>query len=107
MINRSQVSWRNFNCSIGGFTNQASVPDAADPHLLSISASSGYTNIENTVRYLSVDVDDALTLSERTDIQSNAGIRHVEGRQMARTVESFSSGVRRDSGIHLQLEHRD
>jgi integrase len=28
----------------------------------------GHTNIENTVRYLGVDVDDALTLSERTDV---------------------------------------
>jgi site-specific recombinase XerC len=28
----------------------------------------GYTNIENTVRYLGVDIDDALTLSERTEI---------------------------------------
>jgi len=28
----------------------------------------GHTNIENTVKYLGVDVDDALTLSERTDI---------------------------------------
>ncbi|MXP41860.1 tyrosine-type recombinase/integrase [Altererythrobacter soli] len=28
----------------------------------------GHTNIENTVRYLSVDIDDALTLSERTEI---------------------------------------
>ena len=28
----------------------------------------GHTNIENTVRYLGVDVDDALTLSERTEI---------------------------------------
>jgi len=28
----------------------------------------GHTNIENTVRYLGVDVDDALILSERTDI---------------------------------------
>lgn len=28
----------------------------------------GHTNIENTVTYLGVDVDDALTLSERTDI---------------------------------------
>jgi hypothetical protein len=27
----------------------------------------GHTNIENTVRYLGVDVDDALTLSERTE----------------------------------------
>jgi integrase len=28
----------------------------------------GHTNTENTVRYLGVDVDDALTLSERTEI---------------------------------------
>ena len=28
----------------------------------------GHSNIENTVRYLGVDIDDALTLSERTDI---------------------------------------
>ncbi len=28
----------------------------------------GHTNIQNTVRYLGVDVDDALTLSERTEI---------------------------------------
>lgn len=28
----------------------------------------GHTNIENTVRYLGVDVDDALTLYERTEI---------------------------------------
>lgn len=28
----------------------------------------GHTNTENTVRYLGVDIDDALTLSERTEI---------------------------------------
>jgi site-specific recombinase XerC len=28
----------------------------------------GRSNIENTVRYLGVDIDDALTLAERTDI---------------------------------------
>jgi len=28
----------------------------------------GHANIENTVRYLGVDVDDALPLSGRTDI---------------------------------------
>jgi len=28
----------------------------------------GHTNIENTVRYLGIDIDDALTLSERTEI---------------------------------------
>ena len=28
----------------------------------------GHANIENAVRYLGVDIDDALTLSERTEI---------------------------------------
>ncbi|ESY90184.1 integrase [Mesorhizobium sp. LNHC209A00] len=28
----------------------------------------GHTKIENTVRYLGVDVEDALTLAERTEI---------------------------------------
>ncbi len=28
----------------------------------------GHTNIENTVRYLGVDIDDAITLAERTEI---------------------------------------
>jgi hypothetical protein len=28
----------------------------------------GHTNIENTVKYLGFDVDDALTLSEQTEI---------------------------------------
>lgn len=28
----------------------------------------GHTNIQNTVRYLGVDIDDAITLSERTEI---------------------------------------
>jgi hypothetical protein len=35
---------------------------------LSTNGYHGHTNIENTVRYLGVDVDDALTLSERTEI---------------------------------------
>lgn len=28
----------------------------------------GHPNTENTVRYLGIDIDDALTLSERTEI---------------------------------------
>ncbi|MET3437880.1 site-specific recombinase XerC [Sphingomonas sp. 1185] len=28
----------------------------------------GHTNIKNTVRYLGVDLDDAITLAERTEI---------------------------------------
>lgn len=28
----------------------------------------GHSKIENTIRYLGVDIDDALTLSERTEL---------------------------------------
>ena len=28
----------------------------------------GHTNIENSVRYLGIDIDDAITLAERTEI---------------------------------------
>jgi len=28
----------------------------------------GHSKIENTIRYLGVDIDDALTLAERTEI---------------------------------------
>ncbi|MBR0551178.1 tyrosine-type recombinase/integrase [Stakelama marina] len=40
----------------------------ATGNLRAVQTLLGHTNIENTVRYLGVDVDDALTLSERTEI---------------------------------------
>jgi len=40
----------------------------ATGHLRAVQILLGHTNIENTVRYLGVDIDDALTLSERTEI---------------------------------------
>jgi integrase len=40
----------------------------ATGNLRAVQIRRGHTNIENTVRYLSVDIDDALTLSERTEI---------------------------------------
>ncbi len=46
----------------------ASLIYKATGNLRAIQILLGRTNIENTVRYLGVDVDDALTLSERTDI---------------------------------------
>lgn len=47
---------------------KASLIYKATGNLRAVQILLGYTNIENTVRYLGVDVDDALTLSERTDI---------------------------------------
>lgn len=40
----------------------------ATENLRAVQILLGHTNIENTVRYLGIDVDDALTLSERTEI---------------------------------------
>lgn len=40
----------------------------ATGNLRAVQIPLGHTNIENTVRYLGVDVDDALTLSEQTEI---------------------------------------
>lgn len=47
---------------------KASLICKATGNLRTVHILLGHTNIENTVRYLGVDVDDALTLSERTDI---------------------------------------
>jgi len=47
---------------------KASLIYKATGNLRAVQILLGRTNIENTVRYLGVDVDDALTLSERTEI---------------------------------------
>ena len=47
---------------------KASLIYKATGNLQAVQILLGHTNIENTVRYLGVDVDDALTLSERTEI---------------------------------------
>ena len=47
---------------------KASLIYKATGNLRAVQILLGHTNIENTVRYLDVDVDDALTLSERTEI---------------------------------------
>jgi site-specific recombinase XerC len=45
---------------------KASIIYKATGNLRAVQILLGHTNIENTVRYLRVDIDDALTLSERT-----------------------------------------
>jgi integrase len=47
---------------------KASLIYKATGNLRAVHILLGHTNIENSVRYLGVDIDDALTLSERTEI---------------------------------------
>jgi len=47
---------------------KASMIYKATGNLRAVQILLGHANIENTVRYLGVDIDDALTLSERTEI---------------------------------------
>jgi site-specific recombinase XerC len=47
---------------------KASLIYKATGNLSAVQILPGHTNIDNTVRYLGVDIDDALTLAERTEI---------------------------------------
>ena len=47
---------------------KASMIYSATGNIRAIQILLGYTKIENTVRYLGVDVEDALLLAERTEI---------------------------------------
>lgn len=46
----------------------ASLIYKATGNLRAVQILLGHTNIENTVRYLGIDIDDAMTLAERTAI---------------------------------------
>lgn len=72
---------------------KASLIYKATGNLRAVQILLGHTNIENTVRYLGVDVDDALTLSERIDMSRMPAFGHVGGRQFALGVESCLSGI--------------
>ena len=47
---------------------KASLIYKATGNLRAVQILLGHANIENTVRYLGVDIDDAITLAERTEI---------------------------------------
>ncbi|GLS28349.1 Phage integrase family protein [Mesorhizobium albiziae] len=47
---------------------KASIIYKASGNLRAVQILLGHTKIENTVRYLGVDIEDALTLAEATDI---------------------------------------
>ena len=47
---------------------KASLTYKATGNLRAVQILLGHKNIENTVRYLGVDIDDSITLAERTEI---------------------------------------
>lgn len=54
--------------SIGLWHAFSAMIDKATANLRAIQIVLGHTKIENTVRYLGVDIEDALLLAERTEI---------------------------------------
>jgi hypothetical protein len=51
-----------------GYLNLAAVPQSSRSTPSFFNSLLGHTKIENTVRYLGVDVEDALTLAEATEV---------------------------------------
>jgi integrase len=68
---------------------KASIIYKATGNLRAVQILLGHTNIENTVRYLGVDVEDALTLAESTEICPPGSSLPVRSRTATRPTPSL------------------
>ena len=80
---------------------KASLIYKATGNLRAVQIVLGHTNIENTVRYLVVDIDDAITLAERTEIGPFAFCL-LNDRLVVTTAFGRSNGV---SGGESRLDY--
>jgi hypothetical protein len=59
--------------------NQASIIYRATGNLRAVQILLGHSKIENTVRYLGIDVEDALALAETTEIWTTGSLLYRRG----------------------------
>jgi site-specific recombinase XerC len=64
----SSVSWRLVSAEARPGHNKAALIYRRTGNLRAVQLLLGHTKLESTVRYLGIEVDDALAITERTDI---------------------------------------